>query len=71
MKDVIETLIKMEAGLIRKRQTLTKIRELLIYKKDKETVEIARNNIHRTILKVREIKRIFKYKQDSIKGRII
>jgi len=71
MKDVIETLIKMEAGLIRKRQTLTKIRELLIYKKDKETVEIARNNIYRTILKVREIKRIFKYKQDSIKGRII
>ncbi len=71
MKDVIETLIKMEVGLIRKRQTLTKIRELLIYKKDKETVEIARNNIHRTILKVREIKRIFKYKQDSIKGRII
>jgi len=71
MKNVIETLIKMEAGLIRNRRTLTKIREQLIYKKDKEKVEIARNNLHKIISKVRAIKKIFIYREDSIKGHII
>ncbi len=57
---ILRKLTKMEKDLNSKIKTLIIIRKNLVYKKDRELINVIINNFRKSIEKLKELKKIFK-----------